>query len=155
MAKKKKRGDIRPQGQMRQSQVVTTFGPGAMVDLPEHSVIIGGLDNWTGYRDRQIFEDRLASKVKTLLNMPSVDFFAPPADRDDPLAEITGITAWQFPAWFITYSLAPPGSDGGPRERAVGMGQEEIQGGPNPLRPGLHAWARERYRLASVCSRPW
>ncbi len=98
---RKRRGDIRPQGQIRQSQIVTTFGPGAMVDLPEHSVIIGGLDNWTGYRDRQIFEDRLATKVMALLKSNAVDFFAPPADRDDPTAEITGITAWQFPSWFI------------------------------------------------------
>ena len=38
----------KPHGQIRQSQIVTTFGPGAMVDLPDHAVIIGGLDHWTG-----------------------------------------------------------------------------------------------------------
>ena len=32
--------------QLRASQVVTTFGPGAMVDLPDASVIIAGLDHW-------------------------------------------------------------------------------------------------------------
>ena len=32
--------------QLRSSQVVTTFGPGAMVDLPDTSVIIAGLDSW-------------------------------------------------------------------------------------------------------------
>jgi hypothetical protein len=37
----------RPPGQVRQSQVVTTFGPGSMFDLPDHSVIVGGLDYWT------------------------------------------------------------------------------------------------------------
>lgn len=42
----KKRGDIRPAGQIRQSQIVTTFGPGAMVDLPDYAVIVGGLHNW-------------------------------------------------------------------------------------------------------------
>lgn len=99
--KPKKRGDFRPHGQIRQSQIVTTFGPGAMVDLPDHSVIIGGLDNWSGYRDHQVFEDRLAAKVAKLLKVPSVEFFAPPADRDEPNAPITGITAWQFPEWFI------------------------------------------------------
>ena len=30
----------------RQSQIITTFGPGAMVDLPTRSVLIGGLDRW-------------------------------------------------------------------------------------------------------------
>ena len=33
-------GDVRP------SQVITTFGPGAMVDLPTRSVLIGGLERW-------------------------------------------------------------------------------------------------------------
>jgi hypothetical protein len=112
----RRRGDFRPHGQIRQSQVVTTFGPGAMVDLPDHSVIIGGLDNWSGYRDRQIFEDRLAAKVAKLLHMPSVDFFAPPADKDDPNAQITGITAWQFPEWFIAQGdFHPPGATVRPR----------------------------------------
>ena len=37
----------RAHGQMRQSQLITTFGPGAMVDLPNHSVLIGGLDHWS------------------------------------------------------------------------------------------------------------
>ena len=32
--------------QLRSSQVVTTFGPGSMVDLPNAAVIISGLDNW-------------------------------------------------------------------------------------------------------------
>ena len=37
----------KPHGQVRQSQVVTTFGPGSMFDLPNHSVIVGGLEYWT------------------------------------------------------------------------------------------------------------
>ena len=31
---------------LRASQIVTAFGPGAMVDLPTRSVVIGGLDLW-------------------------------------------------------------------------------------------------------------
>ena len=38
---RKTRADVRPNGQIRQSQIVTTFGPGAMVDLPDHAVIVG------------------------------------------------------------------------------------------------------------------
>jgi hypothetical protein len=101
MPSRKRRGNVRPAGQIRQSQIVTTFGPGAMVDLPDHAIIIGGLDHWSGYKQRPILEDRLAAKVKTLLGWQSVEFFAPPADVDDPNAEITGITAWLFPEWFI------------------------------------------------------
>ena len=29
----------RPHGQIRQSQMITTFVPGAMLDLPNHSVL--------------------------------------------------------------------------------------------------------------------
>jgi len=101
VAKKKTRAEVRPNGQIRQSQIVTTFGPGAMVDLPDHAVIVGGLDHWNGWRDNRITEDRLAAKVKALLGLPSVDFYAPPPDSNDPGAPITGITAWQFPEWFI------------------------------------------------------
>jgi hypothetical protein len=32
-----------PSGEIRQSQILSTFGPGAMVDLPDYSVLIGGL----------------------------------------------------------------------------------------------------------------
>ena len=31
---------------LRTSQVVGLFGPGAMVDLPDRSVIVSGLDSW-------------------------------------------------------------------------------------------------------------
>jgi hypothetical protein len=32
---------------LRQSQVITTFGPGALVDLPNYSVLVAGLDHWS------------------------------------------------------------------------------------------------------------
>ena len=51
MAAPRKRGDKTkplPAGQLRQSQFVTTFGPGAMVDLVDRAVVIGGLEHW-GY----------------------------------------------------------------------------------------------------------
>jgi len=33
-------------GKLRPSQIITTFGPGAVVDLPEESVMIAGIDTW-------------------------------------------------------------------------------------------------------------
>jgi hypothetical protein len=38
MTKKKAHGEV------RQSQLITTFGPGALLDLPRYSVIVAGLD---------------------------------------------------------------------------------------------------------------
>lgn len=36
----------RPDGEVRQSQLITTFGPGALVDLVSDAVVISGLDFW-------------------------------------------------------------------------------------------------------------
>lgn len=33
-------------GKLRPSQIITTFGPGAVVDLPDDSVMIAGIDTW-------------------------------------------------------------------------------------------------------------
>jgi hypothetical protein len=51
-----------PSGEIRQSQILSTFGPGAMVDLPDYSVLIGGLNHWKGDR-RRIYEDRLLEEL--------------------------------------------------------------------------------------------
>ncbi len=96
----KDRGKARPQGQIRQSQVVTTFGPGAMVDLPDHAVLIGGLDDWTEGRT-PVSEDRLIASLKRWLDLPRLRLYTPPAATDDPAKPRTGITAWQFPEWFV------------------------------------------------------
>jgi len=85
---------------MRQSQIVTTFGPGAMIDLPAEAVMVGGLEHWRGV-DRQIFEERLGAKVQNLLGLPAVKFFAPPPDTDDPNAAPNGVGVWLFPLWFV------------------------------------------------------
>ncbi|HEX5270195.1 MAG TPA: DUF1998 domain-containing protein, partial [Gemmataceae bacterium] len=94
--------------QVRNSQVVTTFGPGSLLDLPAHSVIVGGLDHWQGVGD-EVHEPRLAEKLKRLLNLPSLKMYSPPPDNEDPSAPRTGITAWQFPEWFITQDVAADG----------------------------------------------
>ena len=42
-----------PDGEIRQSQLLSSFGPGSMVDLPEASVLIGGLNYWKFDRERR------------------------------------------------------------------------------------------------------
>ena len=42
--KSRSRRSIPPIGEVRQSQVQQLYGPGAMVDLPGYTVVIGGLD---------------------------------------------------------------------------------------------------------------
>lgn len=91
---------IPPTGELRQSQVLTTFGPGSMVDLPNYSVIIGGLEFWTGEKKR-IYEDRLEAWLGQRLKVPELKLFAPPVDSGEPTAPQTGIDVFQFPTWFL------------------------------------------------------
>lgn len=91
----------KPSGEIRQSQMVTSFGPGVMVDLPKYSVLISGLEHWIGYRNEPIYEDRLASKVCELLAIPRVSFYAPPAAEQNPSAPLTGVKAFKFPNWYV------------------------------------------------------
>ena len=51
-------------GDLRPSQIITTFGPGSVVDLQNVSVIVGGTDFWVTQRDQQIDEPRLLSMLR-------------------------------------------------------------------------------------------
>ncbi|MGI0487689.1 hypothetical protein ACN4EK_19780 [Pantanalinema rosaneae CENA516] len=89
----------KPSGELRQSQVLTTFGPGAMVDLPNRSVVISGLTYWRGER-QFIREDRLRYKVSKSLNLAddqNIQLYTPPQQSNDPQAAITGIDALGLP----------------------------------------------------------
>jgi hypothetical protein len=101
-----RRTNARPPGQIRQSQLLNTFGPGAMLDLPMHSVLVGGLDHWL-QRGEEINEPRLLEKLKRCFTPPleRLQLFAPPPEKEDPTAPKTGITAWIFPEWFITQDV--------------------------------------------------
>ena len=92
--------------QLRSNQLITTFGPGAMVDMPEKSVIVAGLHEWHYKKDKPclVKEPRLAAKVGKLLNRPSVELRSPPPAED--LRFVKGhvqpaITGYIFPHWFI------------------------------------------------------
>jgi len=51
-------GPYKPRGgKLRPSQVITTFGPGAVVDLPDESIMVAGIDTWP--RGQRIQEPRL------------------------------------------------------------------------------------------------
>jgi hypothetical protein len=89
-------------GQIRQGQVITTFGPGALIDLPKHSAIIGGLDTWPKTSDlEEISEPRLTRKLQVMTGVPAPRLFAPPPEENDPRASAKGIGAWRFPEWFL------------------------------------------------------
>jgi len=91
-------------GQIRRSQMITTFGPGAMIDLPLHSVIVGGLEHWTDQGRQPIHEKRLEASIARQLELPEgtrVPMFSPPVDDEDPTSPRAGVTCFVFPAWFV------------------------------------------------------
>jgi len=114
----KRKSGARPPGQLRRSQVITTFGPGAMVDLPNHSVLIAGLDFWSAGGE-EISEPRLSSKLATLLEVPSIRLQTPPAAEEDPTLPQTGMVAFQFPEWFITQDVEGGGRESTGRSRML------------------------------------
>ena len=66
-----------PVGDVRPSQVITTFGPGAIVDLQTLSVVVGGVDSWQKNDAQRIQEPRLER------NLGVKHFYsAPPAEGD-------------------------------------------------------------------------
>jgi hypothetical protein len=84
--------------------MLTTFGPGSLVDLPRNAAIVGGLEtwNWGGeHRRRQIQEPRLVAKVEAALQVQGLRLFEPPADDPEPGAPPSGVTAFEFPEWFV------------------------------------------------------
>jgi hypothetical protein len=92
-------------GSLRRSQVVTSFGPGATIDLPDLSVIIGGLDWWRGYDSEPIIEPRLEEKVAQVLGVSRIKLYAPPAELQDPRAPLVGIQVEPFPLWFVANTV--------------------------------------------------
>jgi hypothetical protein len=87
-------------GKTRQSQLISTFGPGALLDLPKHSVIVGGLEGWE--KGNEVFEPRLIQKLQEVLGGSAVKLYSPPQAVEDHLGDGPGVRVWQFPEWFVT-----------------------------------------------------
>jgi len=79
-------------GELRPSQVIGTFGPGAVVDLPTASLVIAGTDFWTPEAARLIDEPRLRSMLR-------VNAFYRPAVKSD--SGSIGVPAFPFPRYLV------------------------------------------------------
>ncbi len=94
----------------RLSQLITTFGPGAMLDLPTRSVLIGGLERWD-MRERAstaIDEPRLAEMLERKLKdtgrldeARKLSLRTPPVAVDIAGREPPGVAVTVFPTWFV------------------------------------------------------
>jgi MrfA Zn-binding domain len=93
---------VRAHGQIRRSQVITTWGPGALIDLPQHSAIVGGLENWPKVDAlEEIVDPRLTRKIARMTGVQNPRLFAPPPDATAPGERKLGIGVWRFPEWMV------------------------------------------------------
>jgi len=90
-----------PLGQARQSQVLQLYGPGAMVDLPDYALLIGGLDLWNDKGCDIIYEPRLRQLVRQATGVAQLDLKTPPKEVDRLKNIIGSIKAFRFPEWFV------------------------------------------------------
>ena len=97
-------------GQLRRGQLLTTYGPGALFDLPRHSAIIGGLDAWPHTSKlEEIVEARLSRTLQHMTGVVMPKLYAPPASDDASNAAPIGIGVYRFPEWFVVQEEIAPG----------------------------------------------
>jgi hypothetical protein len=100
-------GAIPPDGRVRPSQCMTTYGPGAMVDLLHDAVLIGGLDFWSKKGREGFDEPRLRARLRA--QFPKLDertpFAVPPVGDDRNANDGTGIEVLEFPDVFVCQKL--------------------------------------------------
>lgn len=72
-----------PVGSLRPSQLLWTYGPGALVDLPTLSVVTMGLDHWDTVRCPPIEEARLLEQVRRVLGQQVKRLRMPPVVHDE------------------------------------------------------------------------
>lgn len=104
----------KPAGAVRRSQVVRTFGPGAMIDLVDHAVMVGGLDFWR-YRnlgEAVVSEPRLRDRLAAGFSAAGRDlalegcFRLPPLGEDKAATPDSGIEVLELPRWFVCQNPA-------------------------------------------------
>src|SRR5271166_4700475 len=92
---------------IRLSQLVGTFGPGAMLDLPERSVLMLGLDHWE-MQGAGVFQRIEEPRLQRLLHLRLKDderivgdkppeLRTPPIDKGDPRALLRPFVRPRFP----------------------------------------------------------
>jgi len=91
-------------GQVRPSQLLWTYGPGSLVDLPNLSVITMGLEFWRKDLCTPVFENRLLNAVRKAVHSNVTELLMPPLSNDDNPNPYTpegliGVPVRPFPSW--------------------------------------------------------
>ena len=104
-------------GDLRPSQLLWSFGTGSLVDLPNFSVVVLGLDDWEESRCLPVNEERLLMAVRSRLGPQVQALMSPPISPESegrfnpfaPEARI-GVPVAPFPEWLrcpVCQTLAP------------------------------------------------
>src|SRR5205085_1917425 len=94
-------------GELRPSQVLTTFGIGSLVDLPNLSVTVMGLEDWPVVHSEEISEERLLLSVQNVLGPQVARLLTAPRKEDSGPARtnwfdesrLVGVPVAPFPRW--------------------------------------------------------
>lgn len=111
------------------SQLLMSFGPGAMMDLPTRSVVVAGLDHWDSGKAKfkTVEEPRLSSFLEFVLTQTGrwphgkpVQLRTPPlAHENGRETDPAGVSVRVFPAWFTCDGFAENTEEGRRRRRLV------------------------------------
>ncbi|AZE85917.1 hypothetical protein C4J98_4542 [Pseudomonas orientalis] len=93
-----------PVGSVRPSQLLWTYGPGALIDLPNVSVITSGIDVWEKDRCQPLIENRLLAAVQKVLGPQVESLRMPPFTKGDSVDPFSaeanvGVPVRPFPRW--------------------------------------------------------
>lgn len=108
-------------GELRPSQLLLTYGVGALADLPNLSAVITGLEDWPAQHGIVLTENRLLASVREELGSQVSQLITPPQAPDVPIGMIpddsqhtVGVPVASFPRWLVcpTCRLLAPISSG-------------------------------------------
>ena len=130
-------------GELRPSQMLTTFGVGSVVDLPHISVMVMGLEDWPNSDYRELTEERLLASIRNILG-PQVNALrsppiVPDTDRSNPFEEqsYVGVPVAPFPRWMLC-----------PRcRRLAPLSSNQFVLKPDPYRPDRVKYVHENCRI--------
>ena len=96
--------DKSPVGEVRPSQLLWTYGPGALIDLPSLSVVTMGINHWEKDRCQPIEEARLLAAVRKVIGAQVETLRMPPFHKSEQVdlwsAEANiGVPVRPFPRW--------------------------------------------------------
>lgn len=92
-------------GEVRPSQLLHTYGPGSLVDLPHLSVMVSGIDGWASdpIAAPEVTERRLLDAVRRVLGSQVQSLRLPPhlPETPNPFDDWakTGVPVQVFPSW--------------------------------------------------------